>query len=175
MKRYLLMLAVALAFVACDVETDVKAGGTAVEQMAGRWVVTIDQLDASGNVIGANIMGGHTDLYTYNTASNSSKEMWIDDRGEFWEYKLKMDVDYASKSFTTNGAKENTILTTPAEGDPYYCQVTIKDGEVVKDGTKTPSGRVADGISFNISFSDDGSGGSFHVYGYRYTGFPEDR
>ena len=54
MKKYISMFMVALVgmftFVSCDPETDEKAGGTAVEKMAGHWVVTVDAVDEDGNV-----------------------------------------------------------------------------------------------------------------------------
>ena len=51
MKKYISMFMVALAatftFVSCDTETDEKAGGTAVEKMAGLWEVTVDVVDCA--------------------------------------------------------------------------------------------------------------------------------
>lgn len=168
MKKYitLLMLAAAFSFAACDVETDIEAGGTSVEKMAGLWTVTIDMLDANDNVLAADIMGGHTQVSTYNTAANTSTEMWIDDAKNFWDFKLKVDVDYAARTFTTNGAKDNTS---------YDCTVTIDDGKVLEGAATTPSGAKADSIVFYVSFSDDEDPGTkYKVSGYRYTGFSAD-
>lgn len=66
MKKYISMFLVALVgmftFVSCDPETDEKAGGTAVEKMAGLWVVTVDAVDEDGNVIDENLLGKKSTL-----------------------------------------------------------------------------------------------------------------
>lgn len=168
MKKYisLLMLAAAFSFAACDVETDIEPGGTSVEKMAGRWTVTVDMLDANDNVLAEDIMGERIQMSTYNTASNTSTEMWIDDGKSFWDYKLKVDVDYAARTFTTNGQKENTS---------YDCMVTIDGGKVLEGAATTPSGAKADSIVFYVSFSDDDDPTlKYKVSGFRYTGFSAD-
>lgn len=79
MKKYILMFLVALlgmfTFGSCEPETDEKAGGTAVEKMAGLWVVTVDAVDEDGNVISKNLLGKKIDLNTYNTAANEADKM----------------------------------------------------------------------------------------------------
>lgn len=81
MKKYISMFLVALVgmftFVSCDPETDEKAGGTAVEKMAGLWVVTVDAVDEDGNVISKNLLG-EFNVNTYNTAANDGTKCgWI--------------------------------------------------------------------------------------------------
>ena len=71
MKKYISMFMVALAatftFVSCDTETDEKAGGTAVEKMAGLWEVTVDVVDEQGNVLGKDPLKlGTININTYN-------------------------------------------------------------------------------------------------------------
>ena len=78
MKKYISMFMVALAatftFVSCDTETDEKAGGTAVEKMAGLWDVTVDVVDEQGNVLGKDPLGlGTININTYNTAAKDAK------------------------------------------------------------------------------------------------------
>ncbi|MCS2850460.1 hypothetical protein NXX05_24180 [Bacteroides thetaiotaomicron] len=51
---------------------------------------------------------GHLQMSTYNTASNSETEVWLDDLGNFWEYKkLKVNVNYAARTFSTTGFVDN--------------------------------------------------------------------
>ena len=99
MKKYISMFMVALAatftFVSCDPETDEKAGGTAVEKMAGLWEVTVDVVDEQGNVLGKDPLGlGTININTYNTAANDADKMWLDD-DTFYGVKMKVNVtDY---------------------------------------------------------------------------------
>ena len=103
MKKYISMFLVALlgmfTFGSCDPETDEKAGGTAVEKMAGRWVVTVDAVDEDGNVIDENLLGKKIDLNTYNTAANDADKMWLDDAA-FYGVKMKVNItDYKNGKF----------------------------------------------------------------------------
>ena len=54
---FMVALAATFTFVSCDPETDEKAGGTAVEKMAGLWEVTVDVVDEQGNVLGKDPLG----------------------------------------------------------------------------------------------------------------------
>lgn len=104
MKKYISMFMVALAatftFVSCDPETDEKAGGTAVEKMAGLWEVTVDVVDEQGNVLGKDPLGlGTININTYNTAANDADKMWLDD-DTFYGVKMKVNVtDYNNGKF----------------------------------------------------------------------------
>lgn len=104
MKKYISMFMVALAatftFVSCDPETDEKAGGTAVEKMAGLWDVTVDVVDEQGNVLGKDPLGyGTININTYNTAANDADKMWLDDDA-FYGVKMKVNVtDYNNGKF----------------------------------------------------------------------------
>ena len=87
MKKYISIFALALVlglgFASCNTETDEPAGGTAVEKMAGHWMVDIDAVDANGNPIdgGEHYFGYDEDrisLFTYNTADNSDTQIRYD-------------------------------------------------------------------------------------------------
>lgn len=84
MKKYMILLLASLAFtfVACD--NDTEPGGTAVEKMAGDWWVTVNAF-IDGKEVEDPFGAGHLQMSTYNTASNSETEMWLDDLGNFWE------------------------------------------------------------------------------------------
>ena len=106
MKKYISMMAMALAltwgFTACDVETDEEPGGVNIQNMCGYWDISVSQIDENGNVVYApEDFFGIIDapFYTYNTASNSTTEMCIDDQGEFWDFKFKVAIDYAAGTF----------------------------------------------------------------------------
>ena len=165
---YLLMLVVSIVFTSCEKD---EIGGTATEALAGEWYVTVDAVDASGNVVGEDFFGlGRVMMNTYNTAANNANEIWIDDCGNFWEFKVKATADINSLTFQTNGAVANNY---------YDCYVTIEGGKITLNGATTPHGTPADAIEFYVSFDDDDYPAAYgyakyKVSGYRYTGLVED-
>lgn len=160
---FLLFLSLPFVFVSCDDET--KVGGTAVEEMAGDWWVTIDAI-VNDQAIVDPYGKGHVQMFTYNTAANKDTEMWIDDEKNFWDYKLKVDVNYDTRTFSTKDFVENTS---------YNCKVKITDGKILKGAALSPSGMPADSIVYMIQFDDDTTPGAIYkISGFRRTGFPAD-
>ena len=166
MKKIISSLFVAGALIglaSCEKE---EIGGTAVQDMCGEWIVTADAVDANGNVVYEDPYGaGVFELYTYNTNANLSTEMYVDDFGSFWDFRIIVNVDYAAKTFNATGAID----------DYWDISVDVKDGAIVKNGTKSPAGYVADSISFKILFEDDdnaadGEYAYLWIHGYRRTG-----
>ena len=149
-----------------------EIGGTATQSLAGEWYVVADAADASGNVVAEDFFGsGRFLLNTYNTAANKATERWIDDNGNFWEFKIKLSCDTQNLTFQSNGAVANVAY----DG----CDVTIEGGKIVVGGAETPHGTKADYIEFYVSFSDDDYPASngfdkYKISGYRYTGLTED-
>ena len=93
------MLAVSMVFTSCEKD---EIGGTATEALAGEWYVTVDAVDASGNVVGEDFFGlGRVMMNTYNTAANNANEIWVDDCGNFWEFKVKASADINILTFQT--------------------------------------------------------------------------
>jgi len=144
---------------------------TATVDMAGEWYVTADAVDDQGETVYEDFFGiGSFLLDTYNTVSNDTTEMWIDDNNNFWEFKSKININYSALTFDVTDYS-NTIY----DG----CLVTITDGKILYDAATTPSGEVADSIVFYISFSDDTypddyGFSKYRVAGYRHTGFTAD-
>lgn len=142
---------------------------TATVDMAGEWYVTVDAVDDQGETVYEDPFDdGSFLLDTYNTASDDTTEMWIDDNDNFWEFKSKININYSA-------------LTFDVTDYPIYdgCISTISDGKILYDAATTPSGEVADSIVFYISFSDDTypekyGYSKYRVAGYRYTGFTAD-
>ncbi|MHB9054974.1 MAG: lipid-binding protein [Paludibacteraceae bacterium] len=165
MKKYLILLfaAFALTFTSCEKGTD--PGATATQDMSGEWWVTATYKNSAG----ATRKYGPFEMYTYNTAANTPKEMWLDDQGNFWLYKIKVNLDYTNKLFTANAAANTAIY----KGAVYDITMNVTEGKVLKNAAKTPSGMPADSISYTIEFSDD-PGTLYHIGGFRRTGFPED-
>ena len=94
-------IALSFGFAGCSTETSEEPGGTNVQKMAGRWDVQVDVVDESGSVLYEDPYGlGTITIMTYNTADNSSNQMWLDDDGEFWAFQMKVDVDYQARTFS---------------------------------------------------------------------------
>lgn len=171
MKKYISMFLVALlgmfTFGSCEPETDEKAGGTAVEKMAGRWVVTVDAVDEDGNVIDENLLGKKIDLNTYNTAANDADKMWLDDAA-FYGVKMKVNItDYK------NGKFEATPNTCYNPSDDEAGNVEFLKGQVLYGQGKNIHGAPVDSICYTVKFDDDEDGLIYRVSGKRYSGFTE--
>ena len=147
-----------------------EIGGTETQTMAGDWYVTADAIDSAGNVVYTDFFGlGHFHLDTYNTSSNSTTEMWINDNGNFWDFKAKMNIDL----------KAMTFQATDTQNEAYDSKLTITEGKILYGAATTPSGMPADSIVFKVSFNDDTYPAKYgykeyRVAGYRYTGFTKD-
>lgn len=184
MKKYISMMLLALSFgfVSCDVETNEDAGGTSVENVAGHWTVTFYQsgtqmdltkktstdLDALKDWSAAS---NKVSIYTYNTADNLNNVMWFSDYSaksadaSFWKYKIKVNVNYAAKTFSCD-----TIANTSYTG----CNITVVGGKILPGAATTPRGAKADSIVAYVQFSDDSKPNVYKMTGYRYTGFSAD-
>jgi hypothetical protein len=165
MKKYIFIFVAALTvlFQSCE---KYEPGGTAVKDMAGDWWVTYEAETSPG--VWEDVMGGHYILTTYNTAANKSTEMWVNDHGEFWNFKSVVSVDYGAKTFLTNDSVSTNSAKYPTE------KVLFKGGKVLKNAAKTPSGTAADSIVFFVEFNDDPDAIVYKVAGFRKTGFYED-
>lgn len=180
MKKILFLLMFAGALLA-SCEKD-QPGGTTTRALAGEWYVIVDGVDNEGKVVYEDPFGaGRTMLYTYNTAADVPTEMYVDDQGSFWEYKVRVKSNIDALTFDTDGTVTSEYLTDPdpdEEDDEYYADVTIEGGRVIPKGTITPHGTPADSIVFYVRFSDDGyipdDWDKMRVSGYRYTGLAED-
>ena len=185
MKKYIYLSFVFLFFFSFQsCEEKYEPGGTAVQDMAGDWWVTnqqsIDEFfylfyDEGEMPDEADIENwnwdyiyddSHSHIFTYNTAANVSTEMFVEDGGSFWDYKVKAKVDYSAKTF------EVSETANLAYDD---CDVTIIKGKIMKGAATSPSGTPVDSIVFYVKFNDDPYGFTYtKVSGFRKTGFPED-
>lgn len=148
-----------LVLASCDKDPIGETNGVA---LAGEWKVMIDALDASGNVVYEDYMGGYCDVITYNTNKDDNQEIWVNDLRSFWDYAVKVPCNIDNLTFGS---------TTPTENYKYECNVTIWDGKITPNGTVTPYGDVVtDAIEFKLSFDDDSDGFIYFVHGYRRTG-----
>jgi hypothetical protein len=165
MKKYTLItltLLVLLSLQSC--QKDEIIGGTAVEKMAGDWYVKYS--DDGG-------LTYHDDYYkfsTFNTSSNSSSEMWIDDLGTFYfsngsHLKGKINVNLENLQF-------NVTNVTNA-GANTNIKFTITEGKILKAAAKASGTKsITDSIYFKLKGSDDPT--TYVLAGFKKTKFLED-
>lgn len=135
--------------------------------LSGEWWVQYYFDNGDGTYTNSNY--GYFPLYTYNTAADDGKEMWISDAGEFWTFTVKCPVSMQSLTFEG----DTLISTADGGGEPYDIWLNISEGKVIKDGGRSPSGVVVDSIFVGIEFEDD-EGFVYYAAGVRKTGFLED-
>lgn len=159
--RYALLLMSAFILSSCSKE-DIPM--TSTVDVAGEWMVIVDGID--GNDVYEDVYGlGQIMWITYNTSANNGKEIFLDDLGSFWDFKVKEPCDVAARTFGSGTAVQNMN---------YDCSVTVSDGKITPNGALTPSGMPADKFECYITFSDDESGYKYYAHGYRRTGFVAD-
>jgi len=175
---YCIVALAALVLTSCEKE---PIGGTATQAMAGQWYVRVDGYDTVGDsIVIPNFNGARCLLLTYNNNANDPDRLVINDLKGFWDFIVEVDCDLNKLTFSASDTIEN---------QSYPCGVILTNGKIVKGGTKTTSGAVADYIQFDINFDDDdlanygmpgvsyGDYYGFDVYrvsGFRYTGLAAD-
>lgn len=170
---YFAALLLCMGLTSCEKE---EVGGTATQEMAGEWYVTVDAADASGNVVEGleDPFGlGRIHVLTYNSTSNNPNEIIVDDLGNFWSFQVKAACDQNSLTFSTNTSDNNNLVS-----DYTDINVTITGGKIIKGGGVQNNGSKADYIEFYVSFSDDPYPAaygytSYKVSGVRYSGLEE--
>ena len=161
MKKVLYFAALLLTMVLATSCQKEEIGGTATESLAGDWYVQANIVDGS-DVIEDPYNLGRFHIATYNTAANSSNELWVDDLENFWQFKVKASAD-------VNGL---TFGATSAQNEYYDCTLTITNAKVIKNGGTQNNGSKADYITMDIEFSDD-PGTIYRLEGVRYSGLEE--
>ncbi len=158
MKKYIyILVGFVLTISACKKGPII--GGTAVEAVAGEYWV---QIDGAGDYYG---------ISTYNTADNSSTQMWLN-MTNFWGSSAqtvfgKVNVNLNDKTF--NGTKIANAGTY--DGGITF---TVTDGKITPNGTVGPSSKSpTDSIQLKVEFSDD-PGNVYNLTGYRRTKFVGD-
>ena len=155
---YFATLLLGLVLTSCEKE---EIGGTATESLAGEWYVQANVVE-NGAVTEDPYGLGRFKIMTYNTSANTSSEIWIDDSGNFWNFKVKASADAANLTFAAANAQNQN----------YDCQVTITNAKIIKNGGTQNNGSKADYITMDVEFSDE-SGTIYRLEGVRYSGLEE--
>ncbi len=158
-KYTALLVAVLILSTSCEKE---EIGKTKTSDMAGEWYVKVYAVDQDGEVVYDDPFdNGMFHLDTYNTSADNETEMWIDDHGNFYEFKTKINVNLGAMTFQVDSAAN----------EYYEVNVQIDAGKILYGAATTPSGSVADSIVFNVGFGDDTYPAAYGYHNYRIQGF----
>jgi len=129
--------------------------------MANGWWVNVSMMGNSGYLTPTPVF-----FATYNNAANSPDSLWIDDLGNFWNFKVAAGVNYSALTFQVTGAINTYYLDT----------VDIANGKILPKAGHSRAGNVADSIYMEVKFSDDvpAYGNTYIIAGTARTGFDED-
>lgn len=165
MNRKLIYLFICTLFAFCSCSDDEKIDYTAPGILAGEWWVTYYQETAPGKW---EVIGNYKNLplYTYNSAANKADELFVDDQGEFWDFKVKAFANPGALSFGSDAELANLSYED--------CNVVITEGKVMFNAAKSKTGIVTDSICFKVKFSDDPDQLVYKVEGHKRTGWTDD-
>ena len=156
MKKYLILIFVIFGsiFSSCDKKAEYVEIDSQVVDAAGEWWIKFSKTGYET---------GYLKVLTFNTAADLPTEMWIWDKGNWMDIKVKCPVNISDLTFAgTNLVNKNSSMT-----------VTVKNGKITKDGGLSTSGNVTDKITFDIELSSE-PGVTYKAEGTRKTGFVED-
>ncbi|HEX4373540.1 MAG TPA: lipid-binding protein [Puia sp.] len=138
-----------------------QEGNTATVKMNNGWWVNVSIQGQPGNLSPTPFF-----FATYNTASNSPDSLWVDDLGNFWDFKVVVAANYPALTFAANQVFNN-----------YYADtVTIVNGKILPKAGHSRTGNVTDSLYLEVTFSDDvpAFGNTYIIAGTARTGFDED-
>lgn len=193
---YFAALLFGMSLSSCEKE---EMGGTAMESMAGQWYCTVDAVDDDGNPIdgGEDYWEvGKTIILTYNVASNSSTQMWINTLGigNFaydYDYPGYPDYDLCTivnvdQSTLTFSSTESENIAEPvvwvddddnieAQVDPMPVSI---EGKILKNAGHQNNGTLCDSIIMFVTYKDDpwfpdDGYAKYKISGIRYSGLVE--
>lgn len=167
-KVLLYSLALFMIFSVFSCTEDPEVWDSKVLELSGDWFVRYDHETYGEDPFGV----GFTQLMTFNTANDDGKEIWITDKANFWDFKVKVEVNVENLTFGSDKVLVNSI-----EGNEIG--VKIMNGKILKKAVTQPSGYVSDSIYFEIWFEDlEGQTGiaddKLLVGGFKKSGFLED-
>ena len=175
MIKRLLILSFFLAFAAgCETYDDYKIEYSSVYPLSGEWMVRFTTVTKTvDGLTDSTITSGLIVLSTFNTADNSTTQMWIratsssTNAAYTGRFTGKINCNVADKTFTG----DNTVNTYFSSGTiPTF---TISAGTIVTDGYDTASKGKSDKITFTM-IDTRKPGKTYTVSGFRRTRWAED-
>ena len=159
MKKYislaLMTIALSFGFVSCDVETNEEPGGTNVQNMAGRWTVSVSQVDENGNVVGRTLVitANKTATFTLGSETKSGTNV------TFTNAPVKGTVS-ATAGSTTKKVKFNFGDAKDLAYDVIFeSEGTAVTQAAAQAGTTTVSNTGANADETGVNAEMDFSGG----------------
>ena len=149
-----------------DTIKKVNPGNSATYPLNGEYFVVTDIATiANGDTTWTpDVFGiGYQKIMLYNTASNRSDSIWIDDLTNTWSYKVRISCNPDQKTFHVNDGTELY------NGD----NTTITNGKLILNMGKSKAGNKTDSIYMLIQWASDPTN-LYRVSGVRRTGFQED-
>lgn len=162
--KYLLFLVAVFTLAACNSEDlSYNIERTAIHPIGGQYTIKISK-------DGKEVL--QTKCYIANTVTNDGDKCWIR-VGELTEKKVhningKIDCNPGTLSFSGTNI-ENLAGNVLSSSDKF----SITNGKLELNGVETPSGTMADKISFSFTTTKD-PGATYTVEGWRFTAWGED-
>jgi hypothetical protein len=150
----------------CETYKDYEIEYSPVYPLCGEWLVRFTDTSVTPNVPSGLIV-----LSTFNTADNSTNQMWIRTTSTSSTYLGRFDgkinCNVPGKAFSGNNV-QNTYYTTST-----VQTFTITEGTIVTDGYDTATGGKSDKITFTMTDTRK-PGKVYTISGFRRTRWPED-
>jgi len=169
MKAYYKIAIFCLLLVAtsgCETYKDYEIEYSPVYPLCGEWLVRFTDTSVTPNVTSGLIV-----MSTFNTADNSTNQMWIRTTSTSSSYTGRFDgkisCNVTGKSFSGENVQNTYFTTTPP---PTF---TITEGIVVMDGYDTATGGKSDKITFTMTDTRK-AGKVYRVTGFRRTRWLDD-
>ena len=172
-KRLFILCFFLVTAASCETYKDYEIEYSPVYPLSGEWMVRFTDTSVTPSTSGLFVMS------TYNTADNSSTQMWIRATTVLTSataaanvaypgrFTGKISCDVAAKTFSGTNAANTYYSTTP------LTTFTITGGTVVKDGYDTATKGKSDKITFTITDTRK-AGKTITVSGFRRTRWLED-
>jgi hypothetical protein len=169
-KKLFILCFILVVSASCETYKDYVIDYSPVYPLSGEWLVRFTDTSVTPSTSGLFVMS------TYNTADNSSTQMWIRvtstsataaNIAYTGRFTGKISCDVAAKTFSGANAL-NTYYTTGTI--PTF---TITNGTVLKDGYDTATGGKSDKITFTITDTRK-PGKTITVSGFRRTRWLDD-
>jgi hypothetical protein len=152
--------------VGCETYKDYEIEYSPVYPLCGEWLVRFTDTSVTPNVTSGLIL-----LSTFNTADNSTSQMWVratsTSSSYLGRFDGKINCNVGGKTFTGENVLNTYYTTAPV---PTF---TITNGTVVPDGYDTATGHKSDKITFTMTDTRK-AGKTYTVSGFRRTLWPDD-
>ncbi|GHT24550.1 hypothetical protein AGMMS4957_17760 [Bacteroidia bacterium] len=181
MKKIILFAVACTAFIFTSCDNELDNWNSATYEYAGRFVVAATCQEFPGK---SAIIEKGNEIYLYNTASNITNEIWLDDVSGKFPLKSKFSLTGNASGFSAAAAGENVnsrvfiynatygeyILFSPSNADDFpvataagqtndgiqeYTRATLQEGKIQPKAATSIGGNVTDGIYLKLTLHTD--------------------